>query len=249
MAIKIDVDITQLTPGLTKREFVRACGFSVGAKGRFKPEIIKVIELAEAKGYEFAKPVTAEKVTAAVGQKEIDSEAFHQWELSKGYTESERRWPVVRINEFVKENPDFKRRETVVKTERKAGEPKVQIAPLPAYDAKAARKWAIAEGIDVPERGRLPRWVAEKFIASHKDAGTDVPVAESETTNNFGPAAPRVKFEEWYEGTDSKGDTVRKFWKDADVVSGYSIAYVPGDVFAVSPNDTDELVPLYPVGA
>ncbi len=248
MAI-VSIDLSSVPAGLSKREFLRAVGFDVKDRGQLSKDQRDALNVAERDGYAFPAPVTEsdEKPEVLISQKELELEPLRQWLLDNGHKIAEKgRIAQKLLNEYITANPDAPRR-SMLPDAPKSADGKVEIKPLPNFDGKAARKWAIAQGLEVPEHGRLPRWIAEKFIASHEDAGTEVPTSEPDHTNNFGPAAPRVNFANWFEGTDSAGAKVRKSWRDADAQTGYSIGYVPGDVYAWSPNDSDEMVLLSPV--
>jgi hypothetical protein len=247
------IDINALPAGMTRREVAVMAGLAkANTRGRMSGEANRLLDKLEADGYVFSTPAATgdkvDKAKALVSQTELDLYEFREWCVREGIKPPEKRIPTELLNRYVTEVPDFKRREAVVKPARNEAGEKVEIKPLPNYDAKAARKWAIDQKLEgIPERGRLPRWIAERFIAAHAEAGTEVPKAEPEA-NNFGPTPERIRRENWYEGVDSHGVKVRKSWRDADAVTGYSIAYVAGDVYAWSPSDTDEKVLLQPVG-
>jgi|GEM_PF-944403 hypothetical protein len=50
---------------------------------------------------------------------------------------------------------------------------------LRGYTLTDVRAWAREQGIEVPERGKLPDEVIEKFIAAHPDAAADGPAADA----------------------------------------------------------------------
>jgi len=96
--------------------------------------------------------------------------------------------------------------------------PETDETPAPKWDAKAVRKWAEAQGIEVPSRGRLPKDVLEAYAKSDN------------------PEEAKAKVEETYYDppqttTASKfygrvGDIIiTRTWKDACNGCGYSLRF------------------------
>jgi hypothetical protein len=245
----IAIDVSQLTPGLSKRELIRACGLSVGLKGRFKPEALAIIKLAEDAGYTFDTPAAVVKASAkaTVSQKEIDLLAFREWEVSKGYEVSEKRISNARINEYVTENPDFKRREANAPKSRVAKNmDRPEVKPLPPYDVKDVKKFADDNDLEYNDRGRMPRWIIDRYFAEHEANGTKPPVID-EPENMFADTQPRINPNDHWEAIDLDGKKIRKSFKDCSTDSQYSIGWTPRPVFAWSNVNPDVKLELEPV--
>lgn len=257
------IDLTNVPDNLNQRAFLRAVGFDVKDRGRLSADQQSAIDVATKQGYQFeaAAPV-AEKVEALVSQSDISLLEFREWQLSKGRKpHSKGRISQVELNEYVTDVPDFVKREVEDKPVKVRGE-KVELKPLPKVDAKLVKEYADANNLEYPSRGRLPRWLIERYLNAHDEAGTVAPEPVEE--NVYRPAAERINLADFYEGYefdyDDNGDVVigkrvnndkghalcKKSWRDCDVKTGYSIGVVPGHSFAFDPRDTDNELILLP---
>lgn len=103
----------------------------------------------------------------------------------------------------------------VLKPKDSSPEPKDK----PKYDAKAIRKWAESQGIDVPSRGRLPASVVEQYVS-----GVSEPELAKDKADNPYHEPPRTTTAtKWF---GAVGDfTIVKTDRDVCNGCGYSLSH------------------------
>lgn len=235
MGLQINTD--QIPTGMTRREIAILSGLAkTGSRGRMSKEAVDFLKKVEDAGYEFAESVKPKSTAPAINTSDVDFNAAREWLQANGHEVSEMgRIANAALAIYVEANPNYPKR-----TKNRLS----NTDPMPKYDPKIVRAWAIENDLPIPARGRLSRELVQQWV----DAGGNYvepppveakPKAEKVATskddsNNYSPEAPEINHQPWWQCKDFDGSVIRLSKRDVPANSPYSLSHSPRPCYAWS---------------